>query len=693
MVDLADLAYNLRWAWRPSCVALFEEISPSLWHANGNPVAFLFLGDRLAELAKDAAFVAKVQKEAGALRDYLSTENEAWWGRNHAASNRLVAYFCAEYGLHESFNIYSGGLGILAGDHCKEASDLGMPFIPVGLFYRHGFFRQMIDQDGRQEHLYPTLLSDRLPLRPVKDPMGERQLVVKVPLPGREVNVAAWRVDVGRVPLILLDTDLPENSPQDRPITSQLYTSGRDMRLHQEIVLGVGGVRVLEALAISPTVWHLNEGHSAFLLLERLRGLITKGAKQDKAAEQVKSTSILTIHTPVAAGNERFDAGHAAKTLSVLLADTGLKPAEFLKLGLDSVKTPGVFDLTAFAIRHTRLANGVSLLHGRTADKTWSKTAGKHLIGVTNGVHMPTWLGPEISQVLNKAGASFDRETQLGVDESLPRPEFAAIMDVPARDLWEAHLRQKEALIEFARQRMFEQHARHGDGPEGLAHCLEALNPNALLIGFARRFATYKRAHLLFSDEKLLAKLLNDSERPVQIVFAGKAHPADRAGQKLIAEIHKKTQSPKFRGKVFLLEEYDMRLGRALVQGVDVWLNNPRRPLEASGTSGMKAAANGVPNLSVLDGWWDEAYHVTQASRNGWAIGGRKTVADEKAQDKADAAALFKALTDEVIPAYYRQDADGVPREWVKIMKRSIADSLYAFSTARMLRDYVQDMY
>lgn len=693
LAPLANLATNLRWAWRAETRDLFARIDPTYWAHTKNPIRLLHESEVLDNASKD--LIADVAKEAKALNQYLSS-SDTWYqreGKKYVLPGAgPIAYFCAEFGIHESFPIYSGGLGILAGDHLKEASDLGLPLIGIGLFYRHGFFHQSVDWEGRQEHIYPTLTSPNSPILPALGKDGQ-PLKVEIDFPGRKVFAAVWRVAVGRIPLILLDTDLPENAQEDRPITSQLYTSGRDMRLHQELVLGVGGARALAELGIKPSVWHMNEGHSSLLLLERLRQFAHDGMSLKVAKEKVRSSSIISIHTPVPAGNETF-ATTAVKELSAAVSgERGFDTNEIIKLGSGVDADPAVFDMTAFALRLTRDANGVSLLHGETADKTWKKIAGHHVRGVTNGVHMPTWLGPEVTRVFERAKASFEDETALAlVDGGKKRPRWSGIDSVSPEDLWQAHLAQKRALIEFARQRLFDQHARHGEGPAQLRAWLDSMNPDALTIGFARRFATYKRATLLFSDEKRLAKLLKNTDRPVQIVFAGKAHPADRAGQALIAKVYAKTQAKKFQGKVFFLEEYDIQTGKMLVQGVDFWLNNPRRPLEASGTSGMKAAANGAPNVSILDGWWDEAYEGGKL-RNGWAIGDRHTLSTDHLQDKHDAEALFKVLEDEVIPTFFKRDKAGVPQEWVKVMKNSIASSIWPFSTARMLQDYMKLMY
>jgi len=694
---LDRLARNLYWAWHPEAQSVFQRIDPVLWSQGVGPVRLLQESKNLNEVAKDRKIVAAARKAIRKFDAYLE-ETATWFNQQGGDKDRTIAYFCAEFGLHESFALYSGGLGILAGDHAKEASDMGLPFVGVGLFYRRGFFKQMIDRDGRQEHFYGTFAPESSPALAVLDPKTGSQLKVSVELPGRMVHAAVWAIPVGRINILMLDTDLPENATEDRPITSQLYTSGRDMRLHQEIVLGVGGARALAALGITPSTWHMNEGHSAFLLLERLRDLTAAGTSLKDAQAKVKAESILTIHTPVPAGNERFHVDHATKALAGLLDGSKLKIDEILALGRDSEDDKVQFDLTGFALRHSRMANGVSLLHGETADGTWRKVHGREVIGVTNGVHMPTWLGAEMKSLFTKKGASFDPVTVLEVEPredataKAHRAEWNKIDKVTDGDLWQAHMRQKRALVEFARRRLFLQHARHGEGPDELREWLNSLDENALIIGFARRFATYKRASLLFSNERRLLKLLNDPKRPVRIVFAGKAHPADRDGQALIQKVYEQTQRPEFKGKVFLLEEYDMEVGRMLVGGVDVWLNNPRRPLEASGTSGMKAAANGVPNVSILDGWWDEGFDDRQGRANGFAIGGRESSADDKEQDRADAQALYRILEKEVLPKFFRRDRRGVPRQWVKIMRRSIASSVYAFSTFRMLEDYMAEM-
>ncbi|HXG40182.1 MAG TPA: alpha-glucan family phosphorylase [Candidatus Limnocylindrales bacterium] len=688
---LRSLAYNLWWTWHPRAKILFSRIDAAAWARYRNPIAVLAGPVAWPELLDDPAFMADYHELIRAFQRYMENGADHWFHRRHAAALRgPIAYFCAEYGFHESLGIYSGGLGVLAGDHAKSASDMALPFVGVGLLYRKGYFRQTIDADGHQEHAYPDYDPSRLPILRVQGEDGA-PLSVTVPLPERDLSVAVWCVQVGRVPILLLDTDVPENLDADRPITHILYVRGREMRLHQELVLGVGGVRALRALGIEPAVWHLNEGHSAFLLAERAREAVAAGATLDEALAVVRRNSVFTIHTPVAAGNERFDADLVRRVAGPLLdgdgrPDTGGVPTErVLELGRGVDRDPGQFDMTAFSLRLTSGANAVSQLHAVTANGTWAPVIDRPILGITNGVHPPTWLGSSIRELLERRlGADLDNLDPQARDRFWER-----IDELPAAELWEAHQRQKLELAIFARGRLRNQFARHGESPTTLRELTEALDPEVLTIGFARRFATYKRAGLLFADIDRLAALVWNADRPVQVIFAGKAHPADRPGQQVIQEIFTRSRSPQLRGRVFILEDYDMRIARFLVQGVDVWLNNPRRPLEASGTSGMKAAMNGVLNVSVLDGWWDEGW----TGDNGWAIGGRETNPDEAAQDWADAQALYEVLEREVVPLYYERGADGLPLGWIARMHRSMATTLWRFSSTRMLHDYTERLY
>ena len=683
---LRRLAYNLHWAWHPRTRNLWSLIDRTAWNRYRNPIPVISGPTEWSRVLDDEKFLAEYQDVLATFDAYVANGSDHWFQRQHGDQlSGPIAYFCAEYGIHESLGIYSGGLGVLAGDHMKSASDMALPFIGVGLLYRKGYFRQQIDADGHQEHNYPDYDLFRLPLSRVQD-AGGLPLTVTVELPGRNLSVAVWLAQVGRVPVLLLDTDVAENAVEDRPITNILYVRGREMRLHQELVLGVGGVRAIRALGHAPAVWHLNEGHSAFLLAERAGEYVAEGRPLDEAWASVRRNSVFTIHTPVSAGNERFDVDLVRRVAGPLLEKGNVPVERVLELGLGMDGDLSQFDMTAFSLRLTNGANAVSQLHAETANGTWQGIADHRILGITNGVHSPTWVGSPVAELLDRhLDADLDDlDGPTGQDRFWERLER-----VPSQDLWVAHLRQKRELAIFVHGRLRSQLARHGESPSVLAEVDTALDPGILTIGFARRFATYKRAGLVFSDIDRLAKLLWDADRPVQVIFAGKAHPADRPGQRVIQEIFQRSRSDQLRGRVFILEDYDMRVGRFLVQGVDVWLNNPRRPLEASGTSGMKAAQNGVPNISVLDGWWDEGY----TGDNGWAIGGREMDPDEAAQDWSDAQDLYRLLEEDLIPRYYDRDAAGVPKRWLDVMRRSMATSLWRFSTTRMLHEYTEQLY
>ena len=581
----------------------------------------------------------------------------SWWERTHAGEDGfLVAYFCAEFGVSERLPIYSGGLGVLAGDHLKAASDLAVPLVAVGLFYGCGFFRQDLDETGWQVERYPELDPDDLGLR-----LEPAQ--IRVEIGDESVAVQVWRLDVGRVPLLLLDSDVPENSETARGITSALYVGDREHRLRQEIVLGVGGVRALEALGFAPTVFHMNEGHSALLALERARSLMERdNLPFAEAVERVRASSVFTTHTPVPAGNEAFEPELVARLVGGLAARCGLSGDELLSLG----RKPGeehLFGLTPLALRSSAHANGVSILHAGVSRAMWAAVfpgASPDEVpiqAITNGVHTPTWMSPELAALLRDAGARLDAGPG---EQGWDRAHALA----PAA-LWGAHTERKHALLELVRDRTG-----------------AVVDPDALTVAFARRFATYKRAGLLLSDPERLTRLLG-GERPMQILLAGKAHPADDAGKELIRHLVAFARDPRSAGRVVFLPDYDMAVGRALVRGADVWLNTPTRLMEASGTSGMKAALNGVLNLSVLDGWWPEAYAPTL----GWAVGA------ESASDDADAADLFRLLEDEVLRTYHERDADGLPQRWIEMMRASIATVGSQFDAKRMVAQYVDRMY
>ncbi len=683
---LRRLAYNIHWAWSPRTRNLWSLIDRTAWTRYRNPIPVISGPTEWSRLLDDEKFLAEYHDALAEFDQYMANGSDHWFQRKFGDQLRgPIAYFCAEYGVHESLGIYSGGLGVLAGDHMKSASDMALPVIGVGLLYRKGYFRQSIDADGHQEHNYPDYDLARLPLSRVQDENG-LPLTITVELPGRDLAVAVWLAQVGRVPVLLLDTDVAENAVEDRPITHILYVRGREMRLHQELVLGIGGVRAIRALGLSPAVWHLNEGHSAFLLAERAREYVAAGSELEDAWSRVRRDSVFTIHTPVSAGNERFDTDLVRRVAGPLLEDGGVAIERVLDLGLGMDGDRGQFDMTAFSLRLTNGANAVSQLHAETANGTWQGVTDHPILGVTNGIHGPSWVGQPIVELLARR---LDADLDALDAGSRQDPFWDQLGRIPDGELWEAHLRQKRELAIFVHRRLRSQFARHGEAPAVLAELEQALDPAVMTIGFARRFATYKRAGLLFTDLDRLAGLLWDADRPVQIVFAGKAHPADRPGQRVIQEIFQLSRSPKLRGRVFILEDYDIRVGRYLVQGVDVWLNNPRRPLEASGTSGMKAAQNGVPNISVLDGWWDEGY----LGDNGWAIGSREMNPDEAAQDWADAQDLYHLLETDLIPRYYERPPNGVPPRWVEVMRRSMATALWQFSTTRMLQEYTELLY
>jgi glycogen phosphorylase len=689
---LRRLAYNLYWTWHPRARAIFARIDGAAWSRHHSPIPILTAGVDWAPLLDNPDFVTEAQRVIADFDRYLANGADHWFHRLHGRQlDGPIAYFCAEYGLHEGLGIYSGGLGVLAGDHMKAASDMALPLVGVGLFYRNGYFRQTIDADGHQEHGYPDYDPARLPLSRVLGREGE-PLSVTVELPGRDVQVDVWAVHVGRVPVLLLDTDSPSNDPADRPITHILYVRGREMRLYQELILGVGGVRALRALGIAPAAWHLNEGHSAFLLAERAREFVAAGADLEDALAQVSRNSVFTIHTPVSAGNERFSADLVRSIAGPLLEGDagsgvpGIPVERLLEIARGPDGDAGQFDMTAFSLKLTNGANAVSRLHAETANGTWFGTAPREIVPITNGVHPPTWVGGPIRDLYEKyLDADLD---DLDATTAATR-WWDRLETIPSAELWEAHLRQKTELALFARGRLRSQFARHGEPPSELEELDDVLDPKALTIGFARRFATYKRAGMIFTDIERLARLLSNEDRPVRIVFAGKAHPADRPGQAVIQDIFTRSRSPELHDRVFILEDYDMRVARFLVQGVDVWLNNPRRPLEASGTSGMKAAMNGVVNVSVLDGWWDEGWD----GDNGWAIGGRDTIPDEAAQDWADAMDLYRILEDEVVPTYFDRDEADLPHGWLGRMRRSMGTTLWTFSTTRMLQQYTERLY
>ena len=688
---LYDLAYNLWWAWSPRARHLFYTIDSRLWEMYRNPVQLLIGVERARwrEMLEDDVTMSLYGEVVAGFDRYLAESDETWYPRSRAAAEGPIAYFCMEFGLHQALPIYSGGLGVLAGDYLKSSSDLGLPLVAVGLLYRSGYFHQTIDADGRQQHLYPEVDFGRLPLRPAAGPTG-REVVVEIPLPDREVAAQVWVCQVGRVPLVLLDTELRRNDSADRPITSMLYTPGREMRLLQEIVLGVGGVRALEALGIAPRAWHMNEGHSALLQFERLAAKLAAGEDIDTALAALRRSSAFTSHTPVPAGNETFEPGLARKYFASWCERRGVPLERWLALGNSDHGEPDQpFNLTALAIRTSRRLNGVSRLNAEVAARMWNHLvtdalpAEERFVGITNGVHPATWLGAEMQELFARW---FGERWPLVLATETGR---AAILAGADEDLWTAHRAQKLRLARFLRARLRDQFARHGLAPDELRTIEKMFDPDALTIGFARRFATYKRAGLLFSDLHRLRQLVGADGRPVQILLAGKAHPADKGGQELIQSLFRLSQEERLKGRVFFVEDYDIRIGRMLVQGVDVWLNTPRKPMEASGTSGMKAAMNGALNCSIADGWWPEGFD----GENGWVIAGKECGADEAAQDREDSLALYHLLEEEIVPAYYERDERGLPLRWIRKMKEAIATISPRFSSDRMARDYCEQVY
>ncbi len=689
---LHELAYNLWWTWTPAAQALYETIDPDLWaRSEHNAVRTLAEADpiRLTALAKDAAYKAQYDAVMADFDAYMRPES-TWFGETYPEyADKIIAYFSAEFGLHESLPIYSGGLGILSGDHCKAASDLGLPFVGVGFLYPQGYFRQRITREGQQEAIYEKLNFSEAPVRPATTPDG-REALIDVELPGRKVYAKVWRIQVGRIPIFLMDTDVPQNAPGDRDLSARLYAGDHEMRIAQEIVLGVGGVRALRALDIDANVWHMNEGHSAFLGLERCRELVAGlNVSFDVARQIAASNAIFTTHTPVAAGNDVFAFDLVERYFGGFWPQLRLDRDGFFNLAREENGWGAGFSMTVLALRLSAQHNGVSRLHGEVSRAMWNflwpdLVADEAPIGsITNGVHTATWLAPELAALYTR---------YLGDDwyAHLDEPQrWERVADLPDVELWTAHQTRKERLFAYTRARLQRQLTRHGEGTAALNAAGSQLDPNALTLGFARRFATYKRATLLFRDPERLARLVNDPERPVQIIFAGKAHPADKPGQEFIRTVYQFSRAPEFAGKIVFLEDYDIDMARHLVSGCDVWLNTPIRPHEASGTSGQKASLNGLPNCSVIDGWWEEGYN----GRNGWAIGERREYQDDATRDAADALALYETLERAIIPTYYARGEDGLSHEWIAIMKEAIRTVAPAFSMARMVKEYTDEMY
>ncbi|MBI4565973.1 MAG: alpha-glucan family phosphorylase [Planctomycetes bacterium] len=691
LAPLRDLAMNLWYSWNWEAIRLFIRMDRDLWETSGrNPIRMLGLlpQSKLEEFARDESFLATLERVQEEFRQHLT--RKGWFDRAHAEHAKdPIAYFSAEYGIDVGLPIYSGGLGVLAGDHLKTASDLRLPLVAVGLLYSHGYFRQYLNQDGWQQEENPENDWYTLPVTPESDPSG-RPREVSVDLAGTEVRIRVWRVTVGRIPLYLLDTNTESNPPPHRGITSQLYSGDRENRLKQEIVLGIGGIRALRAMGIRPAAFHLNEGHSAFLILERMRELMAEsGLTIDEAREVVWCSNVFTSHTPVPAGIERFEPEMVKFYLHGMAKDLGLSPEEFLSLG----RAPGAFQdpfcMTTLSLRHSAFCNGVSRLHGAVSRKMWNhlwpgvpedEVPIRH---IANGVHAASWISHDMAQLY---------QTYLGpryFEEPWNPASWARVDQIPDGELWRTHQIRRERLVFYARRHLHKQLARRGASGVELDRADEILNSRTLTIGFARRFATYKRAILLFSDLDRLSSLVNDPQRPIQILIAGKAHPNDVPGKEFIKTIVHVSRDPRFRTSVVFLEDHDIELERYLVRGVDVWLNTPRRPHEASGTSGMKAAMNGVLNLSILDGWWDEGYFP----EGGWAIGRGEVYQDPQYQDFVESRALYDLLEQEVIPLFYARDRLELPRGWIARIKASIKSLAWRYSSHRMAMEYADRFY
>jgi starch phosphorylase len=689
---LGELAYNLWWTWNPSAQRLFYRIDYALWERlNHNPLVFLrSVGRTEVNAAAQNPIYLEIYDRVFASFDAYMNAKETWYSQTYQDNGgQQSAYFSMEFGLTETLPIYSGGMGILAGDYLKESSDLGMPLVGVGLMYDEGYFSQRISEDGWQESINNMLNFDELPVVKVLDGDGN-PLSISVNFPDHTVIATIWELRVGRNPLYLLDTDLDENAPADRNLTLRLYWSDLDLRIAQEILLGVGGVRALRALGYDPKVWHMNEGHAAFLTLERARELVAKGSTFEKAIAKTRHGNVFTTHTPVPAGNDEFPLWLVDKNLSNYWPELGLNRDQFVELARSQQPWGQTFSMPILALRLSDGRNAVSELHGHVARRMWKFLWPKiqdeedvPITYVTNGVHTATWLARRMRVLLNR----YLGEDWLG---HLDDPEIWAKVDaIPANELWDVRLHLKRKLVFYALERTRQRWMKADYHPVQAIASGVMLDPYVLTIGFARRFATYKRADLVFHDLERLLDIINRPNRAVQIIFAGKAHPADEPGKHLIQDVYRIVKKAENGGRLVFLEDYDMNLARYLVQGVDVWMNNPRRPNEASGTSGMKAALNGVINFSVLDGWWREAYNGS----NGWAIGDDAGL-DVVVEDESDAASLYDILENQIVPLYYTdRNAENVPLEWVAMMKKSMQTITPQFSTRRMLKEYIERLY
>jgi len=690
---LREIAFNVWFSWNYDAIDLFESLDPDLWEeCYHNPVKLLqkVRQARLSEVVEDDNFMRKLHLVATRFKKYLSAK-DTWFSKHSKIEmGGPVAYFSAEFGLHESVPEYSGGLGILAGDHCKAASDLGLPFVAVGLLYRHGYFKQRLDKDGWQEMAEMTIDFNQLPIHEARRPDGS-VVTVMVNILGRNVVAKIWEIKVGRISLYCLDTDVVQNNPEDRLITAALYGGDLEMRIRQEIVLGIGGARALRELGIKPSVYHMNEGHAAFLGIERIRQhMLDNNIEFYPALQVTTASSVFTTHTPVPAGNDAFSPDLIRRYFEDYLKELKIGVDEFLKFGRPwNFQPTDPFNMTILALRMSRRANGVSALHGEVSRRMWtgvwpSTPIQEVPIGsVTNGIHLHTWLAPEMK-------ALYEKYFGAGWEDQISDPDlWRRVSDIPDDELWNTHLLLKRRMVEFVRKRVRAHRERLGESPDRLRSAASLLDPEVLTIGFARRFATYKRALLMFKDVERFKAIVNKVDRPVQFVIAGKSHPRDEAGKRLIQQLLKWIQEPEFYGKIVFVEDYDTNVARYLVQGVDVWLNNPLRPLEASGTSGQKVPPNGGINFSVLDGWWCEGYN----KKNGWAIGEELKDGPPELQDDIDAKSFYSILDKQVIPLYYAKPDGRLPLAWINLMRESIRSVSPVYNTWRMVQEYTQNYY
>lgn len=688
---LSELAYNLWWTWNPEAARTFSRLDNDLWERLGhNPIRLLreVSRRRLNEAAKNKDYL-KLYDSVFADFDAYMNETQTWTSQNHPElTGRPIAYFSMEFGLHETLPIYSGGLGVLAGDHLKEASDLGLPLVGVGFMYAQGYFSQRITEDGWQEALNNTLDFKNLPAMQVIDEDGQR-LRVEVEFPDRTVSLGLWEIRVGRVPLYLMDSNLDPNNDFDKLLTARLYWSDLDRRVMQELLLGVGGVRALRELGYNPSVWHMNEGHAAFLTLERARELVASGNTFEQAIAKTRGQNIFTTHTPVAAGNDEFPLWLIEKYLAALWTQLNLTRDQFFDIARHKMPQGETFSMGVLALRNAQGRNAVSELHGHVSRKMWQflwndvEEEDVPITHVTNGVHVSNWMARRLFNLFSKYVAEdwYDR-----LDE---HELWNKVDTIPNAELWAVRLHLKRKLAFYMRERVRDRWRAGGFHPVQVVSSGVMINPYALTIGFARRFATYKRAGLVLTDVEHLLDIINRPNMPVQIIFAGKAHPADEPGKQLIQQVYRQVKRAETAGRLVFLEDYDMNLARYLVQGVDVWMNTPRRPLEASGTSGMKAALNGALNFSVLDGWWREAYN----GRNGWSIGEDRDLGSPAVQDEEDVESLYATLEKSIIPLYYERDQHDVSQEWVMRIKESLKTNIPQFSTRRMVKEYVERLY